>query len=384
MRVATSRRQEGFGRRWGMALAVLCIPHVAPAEDPARAAEEAPLWSAAWITDTQTPDCEWIATLLARAGADKPRILIHTGDARFEWANRCAWRHVLTVLTAETGPVEFHLAPGNHDLENGVLEGHLRRAASLGIYRLDTGRRAAGLGYYHDRVTEEVSGPLWPVWNPEVAAHAAWQSGASKKPANHMHPEIPYRYAFKRGGVRFIVCDSYVTDEGRDWVRDLIVKPDDSSISILLQHKHEVDQLSRYFEGLEGRHNVKLVLSGDHHLFCREERGGVTFITGAGIARGAEGENDAMALWVYPDRLRLDRYVIPPGRPLPAVKVEEGIWSVKGKFTAYVPPEHPSAPAAPAAAGDGREPARGSRWDDVPRKDAPPGPRPPDDRERNP
>jgi hypothetical protein len=45
--------------------------------------DEKPLWNIAWITDTQTPDCEWITTLLARLSANKPIILIHTGDTIF-------------------------------------------------------------------------------------------------------------------------------------------------------------------------------------------------------------------------------------------------------------------------------------------------------------
>lgn len=83
--------------------------------------------------------------------------------------------------------------------------------------------------------------------------------------------------------------------------------------SILLQHRHEVDRLAPYFQGLQGKHNVRLVLTGDHHNFLREERHGVTFITAAGLAKGPGGENDAMTLWVYRDRLRLDRFVIPGG-----------------------------------------------------------------------
>jgi len=179
---------------------VICL--VAQAE----AADDRPLWNVAWITDTQTPDCEWITTLLARLGANKPKIAIHTGDTRFEWANRCAWKDVVDLLRVETPPIEFHLAPGNHDLQNGVLKSHLRRAATQGIYRLDTGLKATGLGYYHNRVPKDVSGPLWPIWNPEVINHPAWQITANKKPVHWQHPEPPYHYVFKRGRIRFIVC----------------------------------------------------------------------------------------------------------------------------------------------------------------------------------
>ena len=173
-------------------------------------------------------------------------------------------------------------------------EGCLRIADGLpnaGADRLlDTGEKAEGQGYYHNRVAVDATGLLWPAWNPEVVDHPAWQPEANKKPRHWQHPEIPYRYVFKRGGIRFIVCDCFYTDEQRDWIRDLIVRPNDSSASILLQHKHEVDALAKYFEGLEGRHNVRLALSGDHHNYGLEKRHGVTFVTGAGMARGAAGD----------------------------------------------------------------------------------------------
>ena len=99
-----------------------------------------------------------------------------------------------------------------------------------------------------------------------------------------------------------------------EWIRGVIVQPDKSSVSIVLQHKHEVADLAKCFERLEGQHNVKLVLSGDHHNYKYKERHGVTFITAAGLAKGPTGENDAMTLWVYENHLRLERYVIPRGR----------------------------------------------------------------------
>jgi hypothetical protein len=311
------------------------------------AAGDGPLWNAAWITDTQTPEREWIATLVARVAADKPKLVLHTGDTRFEWANRCAWREVMTLLTEEAAPIELHLATGNHDLTNGLLDAHLRSAASRGVYRIDTGRIESGRGYYHDRVTEDATGPLWPVWNPEVAVHPAWDPSASKVPANHMLPDPPYRYVFRRGGIRFIVCDCYYTDEQRDWVRGIIAAPDDSSLSILLQHRHEVEDLSRYFVGLEGRHNVRLVLSGDHHNYCFEERGGVTFITSAGMAQGSQGDNDALTLRVYADRLEIDRYVLPKGLPMSALVTRRGIWKCPGRFSPYGRPETAGAATRP-------------------------------------
>jgi len=56
------------------------------------AADEEALWNAAWITDTQTPECQWNTTRNAMVQANKPELVIHTGDTRFEWANQCAWR----------------------------------------------------------------------------------------------------------------------------------------------------------------------------------------------------------------------------------------------------------------------------------------------------
>lgn len=332
---------------WGTAWLEAIRDAFAPSLSASRPRAEAggsPLWTAVWITDTQTPECEGIAALVSHVAASRPKLVLHTGDTRFEWANRCAWREVLELLRIETPPLEFHLAPGNHDLTNGVLKAHLRAAASRGVYLLDTGKVAPGLGYYHDRVTEEASGPAWPVWNPEVAAHPAWQPSASKVPADHRRPDPPYRYAFRRGGIRFIVCDCYPTEELRDWVRATIASDDGSSASILLQHKHEVDEIAPYFEGLEGRHNVRLVLTGDHHRYLLEERGGVTFVTGAGMAQGPEGENDAFTLRVYPDRLELDRHAIPTGQPREAIRTERAIWSCPGRFSAYERPESAASP----------------------------------------
>ena len=54
-------------------------------------AENQPLWNIAWITDTQALDCEWITALVDVLKKNKPKMIIHTGDARFEWANVCAW-----------------------------------------------------------------------------------------------------------------------------------------------------------------------------------------------------------------------------------------------------------------------------------------------------
>lgn len=289
-----------------------------------------PLWNLAWITDTQTPECEHIAALVAKVQANRPKMVIHTGDTRFEWANQCAWKTTLDLLRNEMPPLEFHLAPGNHDDEQAhTLRRILSRAATQGTYPIDTGVVAQGYGYYHNRVTADATGPFWPVWNPEIARHPNWQPGAGP----------PYRYIFRRGGIRFIVCDCYYSDEQRDWVRQQITQPDDSAVTILLQHEHIVDKLARYFEGLDGQHNVKLVLSGHDHHYLHTQRHGVTFITGAGIATGSYGDCDAMTLWVYPDRLRLDRYVLPLGAPLDAIRGPETIWEFSGGgFTPYQRP----------------------------------------------
>ena len=311
---------------------------------PGNAAADEPLWTIAWITDTQTPDCGRIAALIDKVKADRPSIVLHTGDTRFEWVNECAWKDVMTLLRSRSPAIEFHLAPGNHDLTNGILKAHLRRAATQGVYIADTGQTAPGRGYYHDRVTVDASGPEWPIWNPEVAVHPAWQAEADALPKDGRSRDLPYRYVFQRGGIRFIVCDCYYSDAQRDWIRKLIVEPDGSSATIILQHKHEVDQLARYVEGLEGRHNVRLVLSGDHHNYCFEQRHGVTFVTSAGMAEGRSRDSDAMTLRVYKDRLCLDRYVLPKDREPNAIEGPLKIWECAGTFSEYRRPEWPTPP----------------------------------------
>ena len=164
-----------------------------------------------------------------------------------------------------------------------------------------------------------------------MVKHPNWKVGG----------EPPYRYVFKRGGIRFIVLDCYAEPAQAKWVRAFIVKPDDSEITIILEHEHIVDKLAKYFEGLEGKHNVKLILTGHDHHFNLEKRHGVTFITGAGIATGHWGENDGMTLWVYRDHLRLDRYFMKKSDKLPPVEGPETIWSCKGNFTKYVRPDYP-------------------------------------------
>jgi hypothetical protein len=331
-----SNRKRNARRSIGFAV-TLCLAFVL---QPVQAnGEDDPLWCFAWITDTQTPDCRWLQAVVTEVMNNDPRLVIHTGDTRFEWANQCAWRDALAMLRIETPPIEFHLAPGNHDLEHGYLKRHLRRAATEGVYTLDTGRVAAGQGYYQNRIVEYAQGEEWPVWNPEVINHPAWQTWANQPDATGEKP--PYRYVFKRGGIRFIVCDCYYSQDQRDWIRDLIVRPDDSSVSILFHHKHEANDLAKYFEGLEGRHNVKLVLTGDHHNYVYEERHGVTFITSAGMAEGHLDESDAMTMWVYEDHLRLDRHVLAKGRPMKPIEKPVTIWTCEGEFTEYKRPGTP-------------------------------------------
>lgn len=348
MRLLSSSPSRGRPRSRSLPVVCLVLILIASAL-PAGAQSDAPLWKVAWITDTQTPDCEWIQAMTTRLQAEQPQIVLHTGDTRFEWANRCAWLAVQSMFLATNPPREFHLAPGNHDIDNRVLKRHLREAAVEGRYRLDTGRLEEGKGYYHNRVTEYASGALWPVWNPEILAHPEWRTDANERPPDGV-PSRPYRYVFKRGGIRFIIADCYVTEEQTAWVRELLVQPDDSAMTILVQHKHEVDALARYFDGLEGRHNVRLVLSGDHHNYGFVERDGVTYITGAGLAQGRHGVCDGMIFRVFADRIELDRYVLQPG-PVPhPIHGPETIWRAEGSFSAYEPPSLPAAVSVPGAA----------------------------------
>jgi hypothetical protein len=143
---------------------------------------------------------------------------------------------------------------------------------------------------------------------------------------------------FKRGGIRFIVLDCYVTDAQTSWVRDLIVKPDDSSATIILQHDCSVSRLAKYFEGLDGRHNVKAVLVGHDHRFRKRQKHGVFFIEGAGVFWGRLKESDAMVLRVYREHVQLDRYVLPAGDAGQGIRSPETVWTCPGRFTAYERP----------------------------------------------
>lgn len=299
-----------------------------------------PLWSVGIITDTQTSDREYITSLLCRLKAEGPDMIMHIGDTDFESANQFVLKAVADLVDSESGGIEFHLAPGNHDVHNGSLDEYLREAATHGVFRVDKGPTFGGRGYLHSRVAAYVPDPLMPVWNPDIVNHPAWQTDLGARFADLGEDSEHCRYVFKRGGIRFIVCDWSYSDEQRQWLRDIITQPDDSSVSIVLHHEHKVHKLLRYFEGLEGRHNVKLVLSGHDHRYNHEKHGGITYITAAGIARSERG-CDAMMLRVYRDYLRLDRYIIPKGASAGMVSGPEPIWMCNGNFSQYRRPEMP-------------------------------------------
>jgi arylsulfatase A len=305
-----------------MGVAVRTIPFAAAAE------KQTPLWTFGWITDTQAREHEWVAALCDHLKADKPKMVVHTGDTNFGHANTDIWKAVLGLLRDQQPPPEFHVAWGNHDRGNNGIKAPLLRAASQGIYPIAI----------PDGRVDHVMGPQWPIWNPEVAVNPHWQFNGHQ----------PHRYVFKRGGIRFIVCDCYCTDEQTEWVRNLIVQPDDSSVTLILQHECNVDQLARYVEGLEGKHNVKLVMSGHGHTYTHEERHGVTFIQSEGMFFGHFKESDAMTFRVYRDRLQLDRYVLPPGEPMARITGPTTIWTCPGAFSEYRRPPMPTTRPAPA------------------------------------
>ena len=96
-----------------------------------------PLWNAAVITDTQTLQVEWIGALMGRLEEVRPEMVIHTGDTDFLWGDRWTLKAVADLVHARGGAAEFHLAPGNHDMHNGMLKAHLREAATEGVFRLE-------------------------------------------------------------------------------------------------------------------------------------------------------------------------------------------------------------------------------------------------------
>ena len=356
-----------------IAIAVLAIFSVRAraAGDGVEAADVRPLWKVAVITDTQTSQRQWTTALLGRLKEEKPDMVIHTGDTDFTWGDGFTLKAVADLVRTPGGGIEFHLAPGNHDLSSGVLRAHLRRASTQGTFRLETNATFKGGDYLRSRMPEYMFGPLWPVWNSEIINHLGWRSDSDIKLFNLGRPVKAMRYVFKRGGIRFIVCDWAYSKEQAQWLRNIITQPDDNSATIVLHHAYQIDKLSRYFKGLEGRHNVKLVLSGHDHHYHNEKRGRITYITGAGIARAERYECDAMILNVYRDSLRLDRYIIRKGARQATVLGPEPIWMAKGRFSEYVRPELPR--RVPSVFVDSQEPGtdginltkKGYMWDGI-------------------
>lgn len=298
-----------------------------------------PLWKVAVITDTQTRDCERTSALIGRLKEERPKMVVHTGDVHFDWGDRCTLKAVVDLLRIESGGLEFHLAPGNHDVSGGVLKLHLRAAATRGVYDLGPALAGEGASRGYHRASRYASGVEWPMWNAEVVDHPGWQVGVNGGLARWRRPNIPCRYVFKRGGIRFIVCDPFYSKDQHEWLAAILSRRDDSSVTIMLHHAHNVDRMSKYFEGLEGRHNVRLVLSGHDHRYRHEVRDGITYITGAGIANG--GECDVMILRVHRRYLRLDRYIVDGDGAMRGVRGPEPIWMCEGRFSGYRRPEFP-------------------------------------------
>jgi len=227
-------------------------------------------------------------------------------------------------------------------MSGGLVKSHLRRTAIEGLFRTDRGITFKGSEHALKRVAEFVPNPILPAWNPEIADHPAWQVGMTSKVLKKNYPDVEgSRYVFKRGGIRFIVCDWDYSKDQSEWIRDIITRPDDSSVTVVLHHYHSVSKISRYFKGLEGKHNVKLVLTGHDHSYDYEVRDGITYVRQAGLAHHGR-DCDSLILNVYEDYLRLDRYVIPSNVTFPAVLGPEPIWICEGKFSEYERPEHPT------------------------------------------
>ncbi len=324
-----------------IAVVALCSMRIPVAQAGGGETDLGQLWKAAIITDTQTPDHAKITALLERLKEVDPDIVIHTGDTDFEKSNGFSARAVADLLRTESGWREFHLAPGNHDMHRARLKAPLRLAATVDGFSLETYPLPESTSYLRIRPAEYAPGSALPLWNPEVANHPGWQTGGIARFADWKGSSKSCGYVFKRGRIRFIVCDWAYSSKQRQWLRDVITRPDDSSLSIVLHHANNVGKLSNYFKGLEGRHNVKLVLSGHDHRHHYYMRDGIAYITGAGIARSGR-DCDAMVLEVFSDHVRLDRYVIPKQAPVAAVLEPRPIWTRKGKFSEYQRPALPA------------------------------------------
>ena len=297
-----------------------------------------PLWKVAVISDTQSGEHAWILSLFNQLTEVEPDMVIHTGDTHFDWSGAFVIRALSCLLRSRPGGIEFHLAPGNHDMSGGLVKSHLRRAAIEGLFRSDRGITFKGREYALARVSAFVPNPILPAWNSEIADHPAWQVDATAKKVKKEYPDVGgSRYVFKRGGIRFIICDWDYSKEQAEWIRDIITRPDDSSITILFHHYHSVSKLSRYFKGLEGQHNVKLVLSGHDHNYDYEVKDQITYVTQGGMAHHSR-DCDSMVLNVYEDYMRLDRYLIPGNASFPVVLGPEPIWICEGEFSEYQRP----------------------------------------------
>jgi len=165
-----------------------------------------PLWRAAVISDTQTDQREWMVALFNQLRDAEPDMVLHIGDTHFDWSGAFALRALACLLRSKPGGLEFHLAPGNHDMDGGLVKSHLRRAAIEGLFRSDRGITFKGPEYALKRVSAFVPNPILPAWNPEIADHPAWQVGMTTRVLKKEYPDVVgSRSVFKGGWIRVFV-----------------------------------------------------------------------------------------------------------------------------------------------------------------------------------